>query len=229
LTPSASPPHRPGPLDTPALATQGLSLERGGEVFARLPALSLPPSQQITLIGPSGSGKTTAILALTGIRPPHSGALTIAGTDLWSLDTAARDRFRGQRIGLVFQSFHLIDAVTVLENLTLAATSAGLKADIAHIEGLMEQLAISDLRHRRARALSTGQAQRVAVARALVNRPALVIADEPTSALDDQNAHALLALLKECAARENAALLIATHDRRILESSPRTVEMERLA
>lgn len=211
----------------PALATEGLSIEREGRVIARLPALSLAPGAAATLIGPSGSGKTSAILALTGIRPPHTGTLTIAGTDLWALPSAARDRFRGQRIGLVFQSFHLVDALTVAENLKLAATSAGLKPDLERIAVLLKRLAIEELAGRRANALSTGQAQRVAVARALINRPALVIADEPTSALDDDNAKALLALLRDNAARESAALLIATHDRRVLDSSPLIVSMER--
>jgi len=215
------------PQRPPALATDGLTIERDGRAIARLPALSLAPGASATLIGPSGSGKTTAILALTGIRPPGSGTVTVNGTDVWALPSAARDRFRGRQIGLVFQSFHLIDALSVVDNLRLAASSAGLASDPAHIEHLLERLDIMSLRDRQTHRLSTGQAQRVAVARALVNRPALVIADEPTSALDDGNAATLIALLQERVAEEGAALLIATHDRRVLERSATTIAMER--
>jgi putative ABC transport system ATP-binding protein len=150
----------------------------------------------------------------------------VEGIDLWSLPAARRDRLRGQRIGLVFQSFHLIEAVSVEDNLRLAASCAGLAPDAAHLEHLLGSLAIADLRRKRADRLSQGQAQRVAVARALVNRPALVLADEPTSSLDDGNAHALLALLAKAARDEGAALLIATHDRRALDGVDAVAAME---
>ncbi len=210
----------------PSLRTEGVLLERDRRVFARLPDLELTPGRIIALTGRSGTGKTTALLALAGIRAPGEGRILIGETDLWSLSAARRDRLRGQRIGLVFQSFHLIDAVSVEDNLRLGAACAGLKADPARLQTLLETLDIAAIRHRRADRLSQGQAQRVAVARALINRPALVLADDPTSALDDDNARALLDLLGRAVRDGGAALLIATHDRRALDAVDASVAME---
>lgn len=217
------------PLSPPSLRTEGVALERDGRIFARLPDLALMPGLSTALTGASGAGKTTALLALAGIRAPGQGRIHIADTDLWALPAAKRDRLRGRRIGLVFQSFHLIDAVSVENNLRLAASSAGLPVDGERITDLLETLGIASLRHKRADRLSQGQAQRVAVARALVNRPAVVLADEPTSALDDGNAATLLELLAGAARSHGAALLIATHDARVLENVNTRVAMEVLA
>jgi len=213
-------------LDKPVLRTQGVTLERGGAVFARLPDLALEACQCAALIGASGSGKTTALLALAGIRRPQAGDIALGGQALWSLPAPVRDRMRGQRIGLVFQSFHLIEAVSVGENLRLAAHCAGLPFDGPYATHLLERLDIAALTRRSAHGLSQGQKQRVALARALVNRPALLLADEPTSALDDANTQALLTLLTETTKAEGAALLIATHDRRVLDAVPLVHRME---
>lgn len=210
----------------PALRTQGVLLDRDRRVFARLPDLALSPGRTVALTGASGSGKTTALLALAGIRAPRQGRVLVGDDDLWSLSAARRDRLRGRRIGLVFQSFHLIDAVSVEDNLRLAASCAGERAEPAHLRALLETLDIAAIRHRRADRLSQGQAQRVAVARALVNHPALVLADEPTSSLDDGNARALLDLLAGAVRGHGAALLIATHDRRVLDAVDDSVAME---
>ena len=215
------------PVSPPlSLQTEGIVLERDGKAIARLPDLALAPGRVVALTGPSGSGKSTALLALAGIRSPGAGRVRVEGIDLWSQSAARRDRLRGRRIGLVFQSFHLIEAVSVEDNLRLAASCAGLAADRAHLDHLLVSLDIADLRHKRADRLSQGQAQRVAVARALVNRPALVLADEPTSSLDDGNASALLSLLARAARDEGAALLIATHDRRALDGVDAVAAME---
>jgi putative ABC transport system ATP-binding protein len=167
-------------------------------------------------------------MALAGIRAPAGGEIMVAGVALWRLPTAPRDRFRGERIGLVFQSFHIIDAVSVAANLSLARRCAGLPGHSARVVELLQRLGIGDLKSRRGDRLSHGQAQRLAVARALVNQPAVVLADEPTSALDDAHAQSLLALLKETAAAEQAALVIATHDRRVIDAVDSTVEMQAL-
>jgi putative ABC transport system ATP-binding protein len=208
------------------LETQDVRLERNGMAFARLPDLRLRSGRAVALTGVSGSGKTTALLALAGIRAPESGRIWLEASELWTLPRAHRDRLRGQRIGLVFQSFHLVDAVSVEDNLRLAATCAGLRPDRDRIRMLLEWLDIATLRRRRADRLSQGQMQRVAVARALVNKPALILADEPTSALDDGNAKALLDLLRHAASEHNAALLVATHDRRVLDAVDETFAME---
>jgi putative ABC transport system ATP-binding protein len=208
------------------LQSKDVTLERDGKLIAHLPDIALARGQSAALIGASGSGKTTALLALAGVRKPHGGEIFIEGKPLWQLPAPARDRLRGQRIGLVFQSFHLIEAVSVAENLRLAAHYAGLRHDPAHATHLLTRLDIAPLEARRADGLSQGQKQRVALARALVNRPALLLADEPSSSLDDANTAALLALLTETAKAEGAALLIATHDRRVLNAVSKVYEME---
>ena len=212
------------PPDT-VLTTRRLALARGGTIVAALPDLDLMRGHSLAVLGASGSGKSTALLALAGIRAPAEGNMTVDGTALWQLPAAQRDRFRGRRIGLVFQSFHVIEAVSVAANLDLAARCAGLPRDPARVADLLHRLGLEAFRSRRADRLSHGQAQRLAVARALMNRPALVLADEPTSALDDANARSLLALLKEAASAERTALVIATHDRRVIDAVESIVEM----
>jgi putative ABC transport system ATP-binding protein len=210
----------------PALSTRGVTLMRGGRVFAALPDLSVARGRSVALLGASGSGKTTALLALAGIRAPAGGEIVVENRAIWSLAPAERDRFRGRHIGLVFQSFHMIDAVSVGDNLALAARCAGVPRDPARVTRLLQRLGIAGLRSRRADRLSHGQAQRVAVARALHNGPAVILADEPTSALDDANARSLLALLREQAAAEQAALVVVTHDRRVIDAVDAVVEMQ---
>src|SRR5580704_5037779 len=207
------------------LATEGVVLARDGRAFAALPDLAIPRARSVAILGASGSGKTTALMALAGIRAPASGEIVVEDTALWGLSAAARDLFRGRRIGLVFQSFHLIDAVSVATNLALAARCAGLPPDSGRMNQLLETLQIAELRRRRADRISHGQAQRVAIARALFNKPAVVFADEPTSALDDASTARLLALLKDTAATEGAGLVIATHDRRVIDSVDETIEL----
>jgi putative ABC transport system ATP-binding protein len=204
-------------------------LARGGRPLARLPDLDVHAGESIAIVGASGSGKTTALLALAGIRAPQQGDIAVGDTNLWRLPRRDRDRFRGRRIGLVFQSFHLIDALTVKANLLLAARCAGLRPDPQRLEHLLDKLGLDNVQKRRTDRLSHGQAQRVAVARALFNKPAIVLADEPTSALDDEATASLLALLRNVAADEGAGLVIATHDRRVLGAVTQVVEMERLS
>lgn len=207
--------HR-GPT-TAVLTTDGMVVGRGGRHLAELPDLRLEPGRSVAILGASGSGKTTALMALAGIRAPAQGEIAIEQTLLWNLPSADRDTFRGRRIGLVFQSFHLIDAISVAANVALAAHCAGRRPDVRRLQQILDRLEIGALGGQRADRISQGQAQRVAVARALLNKPAVVLADEPTSALDDATTDRLLALLKEAASSEGAGLVIATHDRRVVD------------
>ena len=213
----------------PVLAARGVVLARGGRAVAALPDLSVSAGQSVAILGASGSGKTTALMALAGIRSPAAGEIAVEQTLIWNLGAAQRDRFRGRRIGLVFQSFHLIDAVSVAANLALAARCAALPRAPERAAALLSRLGLAELASRRADRLSHGQAQRVAVARALFNKPAVVLADEPTSALDDANAKSLLTLLREAALADGAGLVIATHDRRVIDAVDTTVEMKAAA
>lgn len=209
------------------LSVRDVYLVREARRFARVPDFKAIGGEAVALIGASGSGKTTALMALAAIRPPASGEIRIQGGNPWILGKSARDRFRGRRIGLIFQSFHLVDALSVAANILLAAQCAGhAESDAGRLDMLLERLGLAAIRGQRADRISHGQAQRVAVARALYNKPAVILADEPTSALDDDNTTALLSLLKECAIQEGAALVIATHDKRALQAVDKIVAME---
>lgn len=170
------------------------------------------------VIGPSGSGKSTLLHLLSGTLRSQSGKVIVAGQDYSLLSGAAMDRFRGQHIGLVLQRLHLVPSLSVEANLLLAQYCAGLPQDKQRVRSVLGELGLGDRGADFPHRLSHGQAQRVAVARAVLNRPQLILADEPTSNLDDRNCEQALNLLVEQAARCNATLLIATHDARLRES-----------
>ena len=167
------------------------------------------------ILGPSGSGKTTLLHILAGILRPTAGSAGVGGQDLSALSPSALDRFRGRHIGIVLQRLHLIPSLTVLDNVLLAQYLAGLPQDHVRAREALAALDLADKAHFRPHALSFGQAQRVAVARATVNRPQLLLADEPTSNLDDARCLQALELLQAQARACNATLVIATHDQRI--------------
>lgn len=167
------------------------------------------------LAGPSGSGKTTLLHILAGLTTPTSGAVVVGGTDLGTIEGGARDRWRGRTIGLVPQRLHLVGALDVRDNLRLAQFLAGIPENGARIRELLEAVGIGELARRYPRELSQGQAQRVAIARSVVNRPALVLADEPTANLDDVHAAGALELLRAQAVANGAALVVASHDARV--------------
>ena len=209
------------------LKTAGVQLARGGSFSVGLPDLGLMAGDAVAIVGPSGCGKTTALMALAGIRPPASGMITIDGVNPWALQSGERDRFRGRRIGLVFQSFHLVDALSAAANIRLAAIGADHSSEgTERLHHLADKLDIVGILSHRADRISHGQAQRVAIARALYNKPAVLLADEPTSALDDGHTEHLLALLLQVARAEGAALVITTHDHRILKWVGSIVELE---
>jgi len=166
------------------------------------------------LAGPSGSGKTTAIHLLAGVLSPSEGRVTVGGQDLAALSAAELDRFRGLRIGIVFQRLHLIGALSVRRNLALAQSLAGLAVDDARIDEVLDRLALRPRAAAMPETLSGGEAQRCAIARAVLNRPALLLADEPTASLDDANAARVLDLLFAEADACGATLVVASHDAR---------------
>jgi putative ABC transport system ATP-binding protein len=167
------------------------------------------------VVGPSGSGKTTLLHILAGILLPTAGTVRIAGQDIGALSPAQLDRFRGRRIGIVLQRLHLVASLTVMNNLLLAQYLAGLPQDRARVNQVLASLELGDKTGAYPHELSHGQAQRAAVARAVVNRPQLLLADEPTSNLDDQRCWQALELLETQARACGATLVIATHDQRI--------------
>ena len=198
-----------------------------GEIV--LDRLSLMAGDAMLLLGPSGSGKSTLLAIAAGLRMPQHGAVAIDGQPLSALSAAARDRLRGQRVGLVFQRLHLVPSLTVAEQLQAAQRFAGLPVARSRIADTLDALGLAALARRRPAELSGGEAQRVAIARAVINAPALILADEPTASLDDDSTAQVLDLLLTQAARCGAALLIATHDQRARDRIGQQIRLPRLA
>ncbi len=188
---------------------------------------SMAPGAQIGLKGESGSGKTTFLNLIAGIVKPDAGSIRIAGQEMTGLGESQRDRFRATTIGCVYQSFNLLQGYTCLENVLLAM-AFGAGRDRAFATALLQRVGLAERLHYHPRQLSVGQQQRVAVARALANRPKLVLADEPTGNLDATNAVETLALLRETCREHNAALLLVSHDRDILARFTHNEEFQRL-
>ncbi len=186
-----------------------------GKDVLRVDAWQAEQGAQWLMLGPSGSGKTTLLHVLAGILRPSSGQVTVAEQDVMALSPSALDRFRGKNIGIVLQRLHLIDSLTVLNNLLLAQYMAGEAQDAARVREVLASLGLVEKANAHPHELSHGQAQRVAVARAVVNKPKLLLADEPTSNLDDARCLQVLNLLQAQAAACGATLVIATHDQRI--------------
>ncbi|NJL11756.1 MAG: ATP-binding cassette domain-containing protein [Microscillaceae bacterium] len=173
------------------------------------------PGQSWLVLGASGSGKTTLLHLIAGILKMQEGQLWWQNTDLARLSESARDRLRAKSIGLVFQKPHLLPSLSVLKNLRLAQTLARRKGKRQACLDLLEKLGLSEKMHALPHQLSQGQAQRAAIARALVHQPALLLADEPTASLDDANAEKVVHLLQDLSQAQGTSLVIATHDQRV--------------
>jgi len=190
-------------------------------------AFTLAAGAQVGMKGQSGSGKTTFLNLIAGIVKPDAGSIIINGAELTTLSEAKRDRLRATTLGCVYQSFNLLQGYTCLENVLLAM-AFGAGRDRAFATTLLQRVGLSHRLDYYPRQLSVGQQQRVAVARALSNRPKLVLADEPTGNLDAANATETLALLRDTCAEQGAALLLVSHDREILARFTHTEEFSRL-
>ena len=177
---------------------------------------TLAEKAQMALEGESGSGKTTLLNLIAGILKPDSGTIQIAGREMSALSEPQRDRLRATTIGYIFQTFNLLQGYTCLENVLLGM-SFGPGADRAFARELLERVGLGNRLKHYPRQLSTGQQQRVAVARAMANRPKLVLADEPTGNLDHKNAAEALALIRTACQENGAALLLVSHDRDVLK------------
>ena len=180
-----------------------------------IPAFSLAAGQQLALRGESGSGKTTFLHLIAGILAADSGSILIDGRDMAALGESGRDRLRAESIGYIFQTFNLLQGYSVLENVMLGM-AFGRGSDRAHATAMLERVGLSHRLQHYPRQLSTGQQQRVAVARALANHPKLVLADEPTGNLDHKNARESLALIRDTCRENGAALLLVSHDPGVL-------------
>jgi putative ABC transport system ATP-binding protein len=196
------------------IAVDALRHRYGGSTVLALDAWRSGKGEHCLVLGASGSGKTTLLGVLAGLLRPSAGRVEVAGEDLTRLSGPALDRFRGRHIGFVPQKLHLIASLDVEGNLALAQFMAGVAQDRARVREVLAAVGMADRLQARPAQLSHGQAQRVAVARAVVNRPQVILADEPTSNLDDGHCAATLDLLESQAAACGATLVIATHDQR---------------
>jgi len=219
-------------MPEPLLLIRGLKKsfatpDGGLQLIVDVPDFSLDAQIQIALAGESGSGKTTFLNLIAGILKPDAGTISLAGVELSALSESQRDRQRAVSIGYIFQTFNLLQGYSCLENVLLGmAFGAGVDKPFA--EGLLKRVGLGDRLHHRPRQLSTGQQQRVAVARALANKPKLVLADEPTGNLDHKNARESLKLIREACRENGAALLIVSHDREVLAQFDHVQQLDRI-
>jgi putative ABC transport system ATP-binding protein len=205
--------RRFGPGDAAVAALCGVDLDlRRGQVTA--------------VMGPSGSGKSTMMHILAGLDDPTSGTVTIDGVEITALKERDLTQLRRDKVGFIFQSFNLLPMLTAEENLVLPLTIAGRKPDTQWLETLVETVGLADRRHHRPAELSGGQQQKVAIARSLVSRPAVLFADEPTGNLDSRSGDEVLALLRRSADEFGQTIVMVTHDARAAAIADRIVFLQ---
>lgn len=194
----------------------------------RIEDLEIPQGQKLALVGPSGSGKTTFLNLLAGIHLPEQGSIEIHGLETTRLNEKDRRNMRSARFGLVFQEFELVEYLSVTDNIRLPfminRTLDSQVADRAAIRALAESVGIGDKLKRMPQQLSQGEKQRVAICRALIHQPDILLADEPTGNLDPANKGKILKLLIEQAERQSATLIVVTHDQSLLDRFERVID-----
>jgi ABC-type lipoprotein export system ATPase subunit len=214
-------------LEISGLKKSYVSPEGARHVVVNVGEFSLDAQAQVALSGESGSGKTTFLHLIAGILKPDSGVIKIDGREMSALGEPQRDRLRATSIGYIFQTFNLLQGYTCLENVLLGM-SFGPGVDHAFAHALLDRVGLASRLNHYPRQLSTGQQQRVAVARALANRPKLVLADEPTGNLDHKNATAAISLIRDACRESGAALLLVSHDHEVLKRFDHVHDLERL-
>ena len=189
----------------------------GSEPLTILHPLSIriPEREFVAIVGPSGSGKSTLLGLIAGLDAPTSGAVLIDGVDITRLGEDALARLRGEKIGFVFQFFHLIPSLTAYENVAVPMEIAGVEPAHARAHALLEEVGLTGRSHHYPSQLSGGEQQRVALARALANDPPIVLADEPTGNLDSANGRHILELLRAIHQKRGTTIVLVTHDREL--------------
>jgi lipoprotein-releasing system ATP-binding protein len=229
-------PHTPPIGESTSVADGGLravdvykSYPTPGEplVVLRGVSLSLSPRESLAIVGPSGSGKSTLLNILGTLDRPASGSVTLAALDPFALSAAKLAEFRSTRVGFIFQDHHLLPQCTAVENVLLPKLASGkvTGGDTSRASELLEQVGLSGRASHLPSELSGGERQRVAVARALMNRPALLLCDEPTGNLDSKNSAAVGDLLKRVAGESGAMLVVVTHSLALAEMFDRRAQM----
>lgn len=182
----------------------------------------------VMVAGPSGSGKSTLLAIASGLLTPSAGHIRVLGKDISSMSRDAFDDFRLEHFGFVFQGFHLLPALTTLEQVSIVLERQGLRRDAARrrATATLEQVGLAARLKNRPSELSGGEKQRVVIARALAKQPQLIFADEPTSALDSENGRQITRMLRAAAAEDGASVICVTHDPRLIDHATRVIRME---
>jgi len=189
-------------------------------------SLDIAAGESVAIVGASGAGKSTLLALLAGLDEPTSGRITLAGADLTTLDEDGRARLRAERVGFVFQSFHLVPSLTALENVMLPLELAGRRDARAAATETLGRVGLAQRTGHYPRQLSGGEQQRVAIARGFVTRPAVLFADEPTGNLDTHTGERIVALLFDLNAESNTTLVLVTHDRTVAARCGRVLIMD---
>ena len=184
--------------------------------------LQIRCGEKVFLCGPSGAGKTTLLYTLAGLEHPEKGSVRIDGADLYAMGRKEQSRFRNQRIGYVFQNYHLLPELTALENVAVPGAISG-KDTTALAMKALERVGLGDRADHLPAELSGGEQQRVAIARAIVNQPKVLFADEPTGNLDSKNSAEIMSTLLDLAAEHGVTLVVVTHDQSLAKVGDRTL------
>ncbi|MBL7831063.1 MAG: ATP-binding cassette domain-containing protein [Saprospiraceae bacterium] len=190
------------------------------------PDIHLEKGQSLLISGYSGSGKTTFMHLLAGILQPKFGSVSINSTEIYKLNQRDLDKFRGQNIGIIFQTPHFVRSLNVTENLQLAQKLSGNIIDGLRIKNILARLQLTAVSQAMTYTLSVGEQQRLSIARALINQPTILLADEPTSSLDDHRCSEVIALLKQLCLLEESTLVVISHDSRLKPHFPNQIEIK---
>jgi putative ABC transport system ATP-binding protein len=193
-----------------------------------IPRFAIAAGEQVVIRGRSGGGKTTFLNVIAGLATVDSGRVAIKGTDITRLPEVGRDRFRARHIGFVFQTFNLLPGFSALENVLLGMTFTGQRNDPRRAQELLERVELGHRLTHKPAALSVGEQQRVAVARALVNQPCLLLADEPTANIDPAHQQQVIDLLREVCQAENVAMLLVTHAPEVSDQFARVEQLDEI-
>jgi len=201
----------------------------GGTVpILDVPSFEIGTGEQVVLVGPSGCGKTTLLHIIAGITRPDSGKVFVDGTELTKYSESTRDRIRANKIGYVFQTFNLLDGFSALENVLLGISFGAKRSTPERAVELLKKVGLGHRLGNKPHQLSVGEKQRVAVARAVANRPALLLADEPTANVDPTNQQQIVDLIRQTCRDENISMLMVTHSMEVSNQFDRVVRLEEL-
>lgn len=188
--------------------------------------LNVSAQERVAIVGPSGSGKSTLLLIMTGLETPSSGAISIAQQSLVTMNNDQRADLRRQHIGIVFQSFHLIPSLTACENVALPLEIGGQRNSRLRAMEMLDRVGLAERYDHYPAQLSGGEQQRIAIARALVHKPKLIVADEPTGNLDDYTGELVMQLLFDLNRDNGTTLLLVTHDAQLAAQCDRTLQLQ---